>query len=311
VNAFSAPDAFIYRPTVSHDHIITLLCAATYPVIDGQKHTCKRCINEKSMGSVTTDKNFVLPLVTNTFILPAYFYVSSMKSKFKRKKPYRTLAKFLIIATLCLLVLSVILVLPWRWLPPPTSSFMLQESWQSQQPTTQHWVPMSEISPAVAIAVVASEDQKFPQHYGFDLHQLSKALQETRQRRRGASTITQQLAKNLYLWPGRSLVRKGLEVYFTLLIEVAWTKQRILEVYLNVVEFGPGIYGVGAASQQIFHKPARAITAQEAALMAAVLPNPKRLLLASPSDYVLQRGVEIEASVISLGGPAYLQRMRN
>ncbi len=234
-----------------------------------------------------------------------------MKSKSNNKKPYRTLTKFLIIATLGFFVLSVLLVLPWRWLPPPTSAFMLQESWQSEQPITQHWVPMSEISPDVAIAIVASEDQKFPQHYGFDFHQLSEAFQEKRQRRRGASTITQQLAKNLYLWPGRSVMRKGLEAYFTVLIEIAWSKQRILEIYLNVVEFGPGIYGVAAASQRIFHKPASAITAREAALMAAVLPNPKRLLLARPSDYVLQRGAQIEASVRSLGGPAYLQGMRN
>jgi monofunctional biosynthetic peptidoglycan transglycosylase len=234
-----------------------------------------------------------------------------MKSKSKRKRPYRRLKKFLVIVTFGLLVLSVLLVLPWRWLPPPTSAFMLQARWQSQQPIAQYWVPMSEISPAAAIAVVASEDQKFPHHYGFDFHQLSEALQETRQRRRGASTITQQLAKNLYLWPGRSLVRKGLEVYFTVLIEVAWPKQRILEIYLNVVEFGPGIYGVGAASERIFHKPAIAITAREAALMAAVLPNPKQLLLARPSDYVLQRGAQIEASVRSLGGPAYLRGMRN
>jgi monofunctional biosynthetic peptidoglycan transglycosylase len=262
---------------------------------------------------VTIDKHLYYHLLPTPLFFQLVLHASSMKSKSKskRKTPYRTLIKFLIITTLGLLVLSVLLVLPWRWLPPPTSAFMLQERWQSQQPITQHWVPMSEISPASAIAVVASEDQKFPQHYGFDFHQLSQALQETRQRRRGASTITQQLAKNLYLWPGRSLARKGLEVYFTLLIEAAWPKQRILEIYLNVVEFGPGIYGVGAASQRFFNKPASAITAHEAALMAAVLPNPKLLLLARPSDYVLQRGAKIEASVRSLGGPAYLQGMRN
>lgn len=234
-----------------------------------------------------------------------------MKSKPERKGLYRRLTKFLLMLTFGFLVLGILLVLPWRWLPPPTSSFMLQARWQSQQPINQFWVPISQISPAVAIAVVASEDQKFPEHYGFDFDQLSQALQETRERRRGASTITQQLAKNLYLWPGRSFLRKGLEVYFTLLIEVAWPKQRILEIYLNLVEFGPGLFGVGAASERIFHKPASAITPREAALMAAVLPNPKKFLLAAPSDYVLKRGTQIEAAVRSLGGPAYLKTMRN
>lgn len=232
-----------------------------------------------------------------------------MKRKSRRKKPYRRVKNFLLMVMLGLLLLSVLLVLPWRWLPPPTSSFMLQARWQSQQPIAQHWVPMSQISPNAAIAVVASEDQKFPEHYGFDFHQLSQALQGSSKRMRGASTITQQLAKNLYLWPGRSLVRKGLEAYFTVLMEVAWPKQRILEVYLNVVEFGPGVYGVGAASERVFHKQASAISAREAALMAAVLPNPKQLLLASPSDYVMKRGTEIEASVKSLGGAAYLRGM--
>jgi len=233
-----------------------------------------------------------------------------MKVKSRLKKLRRNITRFFAVSIIGLFVLSVLLVLPWRWLPPPTSAFMLQDRWHSGKPVAQHWVPMSQIAPALAIAVVASEDQKFPRHYGFDFVSLKKALQETRHRPRGASTITQQLAKNLYLWPGRNMVRKALEAYFTVLIELTWSKQRILEVYLNVVEFGPRIYGSGAASQMIFHKPAAAITSREAALMAAVLPNPKRLLLASPSDYVLQRGAQIEASVRSLGGAAYLKGMQ-
>ena len=232
-----------------------------------------------------------------------------MKLKTKLKKLRRSLVKFFVVIVVGLFALSVLLVLPWRWLPPPTSAFMLQDRWHSGKPIAQQWLPMAQIAPALAIAVVASEDQKFPHHYGFDFKALSQAIQENRQRRRGASTITQQLAKNLYLWPGRSLARKALEAYFTVLIELTWSKQRILEVYLNVVEFGPQIYGTGAASQKIFRKPAAAITAREAALMAAVLPNPKRLLLARPSGYVLQRGAQIEASVRSLGGAAYLKGM--
>lgn len=232
-----------------------------------------------------------------------------MKSKSKLKKLRRSLVKFFVVTVVGLFAFSVLLVLPWRWLPPPTSAFMLQDRWHSGKAIAQQWLPMAQIAPAVAIAVVASEDQKFPHHYGFDFKALSQAIQENRQRRRGASTITQQLAKNLYLWPGRSLARKALEAYFTLLIELTWSKQRILEVYLNVVEFGPQIYGTGAASQKIFRKPAAALTPREAALMAAVLPNPKRLLLARPSDYLLQRGAQIEASVRSLGGAAYLKGM--
>jgi monofunctional biosynthetic peptidoglycan transglycosylase len=232
-----------------------------------------------------------------------------MKLKSRLKKLRRSLLRFVALLALGAFLLSLLLVLPWRWLPPPTSAFMLAERWHSAKPIAQHWLPMSEIAPALAIAVVASEDQKFPLHHGFDFQALKQALQEDRQRRRGASTITQQLAKNLYLWPGRSLLRKGLEAYFTLLIELSWSKQRILEVYLNVVEFGPRIYGAGAASEKIFYKPASMLSAREAALMAAVLPNPKQLLLARPSDYVLQRGRQIEASVKSLGGAAYLNAM--
>ena len=165
---------------------------------------------------------------------------------------------------------------------------------------------MSEISPALPIAVVASEDQKFPSHHGFDFESISAALQEDRQRRRGASTITQQLAKNLYLWPGRSLFRKAVEAYFTVLIEFTWPKRRILEVYLNIVEFGPQVYGVGAASRMFFGKSPKQITSQEAAVLAAVLPNPKRMSARHPSEYVRMRASEIEAAVRALGGPVYL-----
>lgn len=207
------------------------------------------------------------------------------------------------------IIVSIALTLPWRWLPPPTTAFILQDRLQHKGRIQRRWVPLGEISPALPIAVVAAEDQKFPNHHGFDFQSLSEALQEDRRHRRGASTISQQLAKNLYLWPGRSLFRKALEAYFTVLIEFSWPKRRILEVYLNVVEFGPEVYGVNAASRSFFDKPPSRITPREAALLAAVLPSPRRMSALHPSEYVRKRATEIEAAVRALGGPAYLARL--
>jgi monofunctional biosynthetic peptidoglycan transglycosylase len=170
------------------------------------------------------------------------------------------------------------------------------------------WVDYHRISPSIAIAAVAAEDQKFPTHAGFDLDSIKQAIEENRRRRspRGASTISQQVAKNLYLWPGKSVLRKALEVYFTVLIEALWPKRRILEVYLNIAEFGPGIFGAEAASLAYFAKPAAEITAAEAALLAAVLPNPKQLRAGQPSEYVLGRARQIEEQMRLLGGSRYL-----
>ena len=204
---------------------------------------------------------------------------------------------------------SIMLTLPWRWLAPPTTAFILLDRFHNERRIHRRWVPLSEISLAVPIAVVAAEDQKFPHHHGFDFQSLSDALREDRRHRRGASTISQQLAKNLYLWPGRSLLRKALEAYFTVLIELTWPKRRILEVYLNVVEFGPKVYGIDAASRLFFGKPPNGITSREAALLAAVLPSPKRMSALRPSKYVRKRAAEIEAAVRDLGGPGYLARL--
>ena len=138
---------------------------------------------------------------------------------------------------------------------------------------------LEQISPNAAFAVIASEDQQFPFHAGFDFNSIREAVRahERGRRLRGASTISQQVAKNLFLWPGHSFVRKGLEAYFTVLIEAMWPKERILEVYLNIAQFGDGIYGVQAAGERFLHKPLRASPLREAALLAAVLPNPERL----------------------------------
>lgn len=154
-----------------------------------------------------------------------------------------------------------------------------------------HWVDIEEISPHLPVAVMASEDQLFMQHHGFDLDAIGKAIEERQQgkRQRGASTISQQTAKNVFLWPGHSWVRKGLEVYFTGLIELMWSKQRIMEVYLNSIEMGDGIYGAEAVSQLHFGYPASELTRANCALIAATLPNPLKYSSQSPSSYILRR----------------------
>jgi monofunctional biosynthetic peptidoglycan transglycosylase len=176
----------------------------------------------------------------------------------------------------------------FRVVPVPLTAFMLQDG---ERPRRHDWVPWEQISRHAAVAVIASEDQRFLEHGGFDFEAIDKALTDARRGRRlrGASTISQQVAKNLFLWPGQSWPRKGLEAWFTLWIELLWPKQRILEVYLNSVEFGRGVWGVEAASRLYFGKPAARLNRPQAALLAAVLPNPKRFRVASPSAYVRQR----------------------
>lgn len=227
----------------------------------------------------------------------------------------RRLLRTVVWSALAAMLLSVVIVLVLRWVNPPTSAFMLAarlESWaaKDRKPLVlrQQWRDLREISPQAAIAVVASEDQLFPQHRGFDVAQIRKALDEADQggRARGASTISQQTAKNLFLWSGRSLVRKGLEAWFTVLLEAFWSKRRILEVYLNIAQFGPGVYGVQAAGREYFRHDAGRLSASEAALLAAVLPNPVRLKAGAPSAYVQRRRDEILAQMQALGGPGYL-----
>ena len=218
------------------------------------------------------------------------------------------LARFALAAGLAWIALTVLLVLPWRWIPPPTTAFMLRERIAGEGAIHYQWVRWDDISPHLPIAAVAAEDQKFPGHFGFDFDEIGKALERNRRggRLRGASTITQQVAKNLYLWPGQNLVRKGLEAYFTVAIEVLWSKRRILEVYLNVAEFGPGVFGVLAASRHAFLRDPGDLTPRQAATLVAVLPSPRRMSAASPSEYVLRRTREIQEAVAQLGGAAYL-----
>lgn len=228
-----------------------------------------------------------------------------MPSRF-RPRWLRRLVFALVIAVPGLTVLP---VLVFSVVPTWTSSFMLRyqaERLGSERklPALQHdWVSWEEIAPAAKLAVIAAEDQKFPEHFGFDIEAIEKALEYNRhsRRTRGASTLTQQVAKNLFLWPGRSWFRKGLEVGYTLLIETLWSKRRVLEVYLNVAEFGRGVYGVEAAAQKYFRKPAAQLSAQEAALLAAVLPSPARLRVDAPSAYVQNRAAWIRGQMNGLG----------
>ena len=171
------------------------------------------------------------------------------------------------------------------------------------------WTDYAEISRHAKLAVIASEDQKFAFHPGFDFEAIDRAVKEREQGRRvrGASTISQQVAKNLFLWPGQSYVRKGLEAYLTLLIESLWSKQRILEIYLNIAEFGPGVYGVGAAAPRYFHTSASRLSRAQAALLAAVLPAPTHFHVAQPSAHVLRRQAWIIGQMNALGGEAYIR----
>lgn len=185
-----------------------------------------------------------------------------------------------------------LLVLAMRWIPPPITAFMLHSE---TRPLSYHWVPADQHPNVLRKAVIAAEDQKFYDHSGFDFEAIDKALQHNQKNRRvrGASTISQQVAKNLFLWPGRSWLRKGVEVTFTVLIEACWDKPRILEVYLNIAEFGPGIYGVEAAAQKFFRKPAAKLNAWESARLAAVLPNPKKYRVDAAGPYVQKRTQKI------------------
>lgn len=196
------------------------------------------------------------------------------------------------------------------WYTPYMLSRKIEAFRQDEDMELFHdWEPYENISKEVALAVVASEDQNFPRHWGFDFDQIYNAMTEKRKRARGASTISQQVAKNVFLWHGRSLVRKGLEAYFTVLIELIWSKERILEVYLNVAEMGKMTFGVEAACQRYYRKPAKTLTRYEAARIAAVLPNPIRFSIKNPSNYVNKRTNQIVRQMRYLGGKDYLDEL--
>lgn len=230
----------------------------------------------------------------------------------------RRLRRGLIMLPLLFVLVTGLQVLGLRWIPPTTSAFMLArhvQAWQSGQRDFQvhyQWRDWARLSPQLPIALMAAEDQKFPQHHGFDLEAIDRALARNQRggRVHGASTISQQVAKNLFLWSGRSWLRKGLEAWYTVLIETLWSKQRILEVYANIAEFGDGVYGAEAAAQQFFGKPATRLGPQESARLAAVLPNPKVYNARTPGPYVQRRAAWIARQVRQLGGPAALEQLR-
>jgi monofunctional biosynthetic peptidoglycan transglycosylase len=212
---------------------------------------------------------------------------------------------------------TVLQVATLRVVDPPFSSFMAIRQMQAWARGDMgfglyyDWRDLDLISPSLPVALVAAEDQRFAEHFGFDLEAIEKAERANARGRkiRGGSTISQQLAKNLFLWGGRSYVRKGIEAWYTLLIEAMWPKQRIIEVYANVVEFGDGVYGAQAAARRFFGKDASRLTPSECARLAAVLPAPKRYNAANPGPYVARRARAIERQMRMIGGRGYLERL--
>jgi monofunctional biosynthetic peptidoglycan transglycosylase len=252
------------------------------------------------------------------FVLICGFGSSGDDVASKKKAWWRRVAQWAGICALLFLGGSVMLVLLMRFVHPPFSALMVQRriaSWFSHAPyTSRHtWVSLDDMSPSLGVAVIAAEDQNFAEHFGFDWKAIEKAYahNERSKRKRGASTVSQQTAKNQFCWESRSWLRKGAEAYFTMLIELGWSKRRILEVYLNIVEFGDGVYGVEAASTTYFHKPSSKLRPSEAALLAAVLPNPHKYRVDAPSAYVRGRQAWILRQMGQLGGEQVVKDLGN
>jgi monofunctional biosynthetic peptidoglycan transglycosylase len=223
----------------------------------------------------------------------------------------KRITRWLAWSLIAFILITLLPVLTWRWLPPPSSAVMLAEAISTGSLPDYRWVPLAQIAPEAALAVVAAEDQKFPEHAGFDFAAIQAALRHNAAggSLRGASTLTQQVAKNLFLWQGRSWLRKGLEAWFTALLELTWPKRRILEVHLNIAEMGEGTFGVEAASRRFFGQSAAHLGRSQAALLAAVLPNPRRYRVDRPSKDVLERRDWILRQMRQLGGTAYLAEL--
>ncbi|HWS26222.1 MAG TPA: monofunctional biosynthetic peptidoglycan transglycosylase [Xanthomonadales bacterium] len=233
-----------------------------------------------------------------------------------RKRRWR---RWLLLLVLLPIALSLLLVLILRFVAPPLSGVMAQRILEARQAGQDdfridyQWCEFESFGPYLPLAVVASEDQRFLDHHGFDTVEIKKALDaaEDGERMRGASTISQQVAKNLFLWSGRSWLRKGLEVYFTGLLELAWPKKRLLETYLNIAETGEGMFGFCSACQRRFGKPCSTLAPYQLALMVATLPDPRRRRADQPTPYLHQRASWIVRQMEQLGGPAWLQQMES
>jgi len=226
------------------------------------------------------------------------------------KKIYRFFRKLM----LYFFIGSVALTIIYRFVPPPFTYLMIQRLVEQKMDgedlkLRKDWVSIDKMSPYLVRAVIASEDQHFNEHWGFDIEALQKAYQHNQKSKKvkGGSTISQQVAKNVFLWPGRSYFRKGLEAYFTILIEITWSKKRIMEIYLNEIEMGNGIYGAEAAAKKYFRKPAKDLSKRESALIAAVLPNPIRWTPANPNAYIQRRQYIILRAMRYVGKPEYLK----
>ncbi len=227
----------------------------------------------------------------------------------------KTLAKkvglFFLKALLCFLAFTVLLVILYRFINPPVTYLMISKWAKDGYGIEKEWKSLDEISPYLQLGVICAEDQNFIRHYGLDFGAIEKARKhnEKSKRKRGASTISQQVAKNVFLWPGRSWIRKGFEVYFTLLIETFWNKKRILEVYLNVAEMGKGIYGAEAAAQHHFKKPAAKLSKEQAALIVVCIPNPVKFNASKPTAYLYARQAWLLKQMRLFGGVAYLKKL--
>jgi len=229
----------------------------------------------------------------------------------KRRKKSRRILKWSGLTAVVLVASSFALVLPLRWYAPATTAFMLRDG-SGRDPLLWEWTAWPQLGSSLPLAAVAAEDQRFAEHFGLDLQSIQQSLEDARDgdNLRGASTITQQLAKNLFLTSSRSFLRKAIEAWFAVVMEICLPKRRILEIYLNVVELGPGIYGVGAASRYYFQRPPAALGDSDAALLAAVLPNPLRFKPAAPTPYVRERQRWILAQMQRLRREQWLLLLR-
>jgi monofunctional biosynthetic peptidoglycan transglycosylase len=228
--------------------------------------------------------------------------------KARKKKILRRIWVWCRNIVLFLLLSSLLVVVAYRFIPVYYTPLMFLRMYEQKKAGKEiklehQWTPISEIANSLVLAVASSEDNRFMTHNGFDFEQIGKARKEAEsgQRVRGASTISQQTAKNVFLWPGKNYVRKGLEAYFTLLIELVWSKERIMEVYLNSIEMGDGIYGAEAVAKAHFGKHAAQLSRSEAALIAATLPNPRQRNSARPSQYMLKRQSQILSLMNKIG----------
>ncbi len=273
-------------------------------------HGLCREFNKLAITAMRSNTNFNLDRRINTITLEK---LNQGVSGGVVKKLFKRWMKRLAWSLVLFFLTTIAMVWALRYVDPFSSSFMLSRKIDGRKQggfeLSYQWVDFDQMSPHVPVALMAAEDQKFPIHRGFDLDAIERAMDNNAKGKKikGASTISQQVAKNLFLWSGRSYIRKGLEAYFTLLIEWMWPKQRILEVYANIAEFGDGVYGAESAAQKYFKKSAKKLGPHESAMLASVLPSPKKFIVNKPSRYQRQRARWIERQARQLGGQAFLK----